>query len=910
MGRESERERLRSLLHGATGGTSGVLVVHGAAGAGKTALLDDLAAQPTRALVLRATGLEGEAHFAYAALGELLAPALELRDELPAVQARALGAALALEAGEATPFAVAAAALGLMALAAEHRPVLAIVDDLQWADDASRAALLFVARRLGSEGVAMVLGLRDDEGLDAAGLGLDTLSIAGLAPAAARELLAGQDLAPPVAEALVAATHGSPLALLEIPALLTAGQRAGTAPLEDPLPLGRSLDRAFRRRLEALPEPARRALVVAACADEARADMVVDALGEAALPRDALGSAEDAGLVTLSARRVEFCHPLVRAAALRLASAAERRAAHRALAAVLPAEGTARAWQLAAAAQGADPEAARALAAAAADARTRGAVDDASRTFARAAELEPDGERRARLLLEAAAASLAAARVSDAIAQAHQGAELAQDGLLRTDLRCMAARAELLAGLPRGREVLIREGDRLIRTEPVRAAMFLLEAATVDMTSGQLRRMVELAGRARDAAAEHAPPLWYLASVLIAEAQLALGESAAGDEALAAAEDVLRAYVPGTGPPEVVAMAAHSSLWVERFARAEAIFDALVDALRQASAVSGLIYPLAARSHLHLRLGRWPAALSDASEALRLGEVTGHALAMGHTLGALAEIEAVLGQDAAAREHGERCVALAQAQGSETTAIYGHGALALLALGRGEPEEAVERGLAAERSEAATDHDEPGIVRFTPDLIEALWRAGREDEAAERVARLERQGTDRPGHTWTRAVACRGRGLLCPEAEVDEWFERALAHHAETPQPFETARTQLLHGERLRRVRRRSDARRPLRDALATFERLGAIGWAARAQAELRATGGQESATPETASVLVAELTPQELQIAMHAAKGMTNREVGAALFLAPKTVEHHLSRCFRKLGIKRRVELAGALVA
>ena len=910
MGREMERARLRGLLDAAAGGTSGVLVVHGPVGAGKTALLDDLAAEPDRALTLRARGLEGEAHFAYAALGELLGPALELRDELPDVQAQALGAALALEAGEAMPFAVAAAVLGLLALAAEHRPVLVVVDDLQWADDASRAALLFAARRLGSEGVAMVLGLRDDEGLDAADLGLDTLMVEGLAPPAARELLAGQDLAPPVMEALIAATYGSPLALLEIPALLTDAQRAGTAPLEDPLPLGRSLDRAFRRRLEALPGTARRALVVAACADEARADTVVAALAEADLARDALADAEAAGLVALSARRIEFCHPLVRAAALRLAGPAERRAAHRALAAVLPAEGTARAWQLAAAAEGADPDAARALAAAAADARTRGALDDASRTFARAAELEPDDESRARLLLEASAASLAAARVSDAIAQAHQGAELAQDELLRTDLRCMAARAELRAGLPRGRDVLVREGNRLIATEPARAAMFLLEAATMDMVSGRLKRMIETSERARDAAAEAAPPLWYLATVLIAEAQLALGESAAGDETLAAAEDVLRAYVPGTGPPEVVAMAAHSSLWVERFDRAAAIFDALIDALRQASAVSELIYPLSARSHLHLRLGRWPAALSDASEALRLAEVTGHAVAMGHTLGALAEIEAVLGQDDAARAHGERCVALAQEQGSETVAVYGNGALTLAALGRGEPEEAVERGLAAERAEAGTDHDEPGIVRFLPDLIEALWRVGREDEAAERVARLERQAEGRPGHTWAQAAACRGRGLLSGDGEVDEWFARALALHAATPQPFETARTQLLHGERLRRIRRRSDARRPLREALTTFERLGATGFAARAQAELRATGGQESAAPETASVLVAELTPQELQIAMHAARGMTNREVGAALFLAPKTVEHHLSRCFRKLGIKRRVELAGALAA
>jgi ATP/maltotriose-dependent transcriptional regulator MalT len=355
-------------------------------------------------------------------------------------------------------------------------------------------------------------------------------------------------------------------------------------------------------------------------------------------------------------------------------------------------------------------------------------------------------------------------------------------------------------------------------------------------------------------------------------------------------------------------MAAHSSLWVERFERAQAIFDRLVGALREASAVTDLIYPLAARSHLSYRLGRWPSALADAAEAVRLAEVTGQELAMAHALGALAEIEAVLGKDADAFAHATRGVSLAQAQGADVTAAYGHGALALLALGRGDPEEAVERGLAAERAEGRTDHDEPGIIRYAPDLVEALWRVGREAEAAQRIARLERQA-ERPGHTWTRAVACRLQGLLCEDHELDDHFARALAAHDQTPQPFETARTQLLHGERLRRVRRRADARLPLRLAVATFERLGAVPWAERAQGELRATGGAEMApAPAAAPSAVGLLTPQELQIVLHAARGMTNREVGAALFLAPKTVEHHLSRSFRKLGIRRRVELAGVL--
>jgi ATP/maltotriose-dependent transcriptional regulator MalT len=361
-------------------------------------------------------------------------------------------------------------------------------------------------------------------------------------------------------------------------------------------------------------------------------------------------------------------------------------------------------------------------------------------------------------------------------------------------------------------------------------------------------------------------------------------------------------------------MAGHSSLWVERFDRADAILNRLVAELREASAVGELIYPLAARSHLSFRLGRWPAAHADAAEAVRLGEATGQEQTLSHALGALAEVEAALGNDDDARRHATRAVTLAQAQGADAVAAYGHGALALLASGRREPEEALERALAAERAEARTDDDEPGIVRYAPDMLEALWRLGREEEAGERLAKLERQA-DRPGHTWAQAVVARIRGLLGENDEIDGHFAAALSLHQQTPQPFEAARTRLLYGERLRRARRRSDARPPLREALAIFERLGAAPWVDRARAELLATGGQEAAAltavnggGEGASAGVSALTPQELQIALHAARGMTNREVGAALFLAPKTVEHHLSRSFRKLGIRRRVELAGAL--
>jgi hypothetical protein len=513
VGREAERARVRALLDDAREGASGVLVVRGVAGTGKTALLQDAAAQADGLRVLRAVGLEGEAQFAYAVLHELVSPVLDLRGELPPAQASALGAALALEEGAAQPFAVAAAVLTLLAAAADREPLLVVVDDLQWVDEASRSALLFAARRLSSEGVVMLFALRDGEDEDAAPMDLPEVLLGGLPDDAALAMLGGHALAPAVARSLVQTTHGNPLALREVPPLLTDDQRAGTAPLEDPLPLGRNLERAFRRRIDALQPPARRALLVAACADDTRTDIVLDAVETLGGTRDALAEAEDVGLIRMQERRVVFGHPLQRAASIHAASPSERRAVHRALAEALPEGTTGRAWQLAAAAEGADPVAAGALAAAAEDARTRGAFEEAFRAFARAADLEPDDEIRAALLLEAAGVAMVAARAVEAAAVAHRGAELTRDPLRRADLRTMAARAELRAGLATGgREVLLAQGEALLAADqPARAAIALIEAAVVDMTSGRLHRMIEVADRARAAADGILPPVAFLA---------------------------------------------------------------------------------------------------------------------------------------------------------------------------------------------------------------------------------------------------------------------------------------------------------------------------------------------------------------------------------------------------------------
>src|SRR4051794_29049849 len=897
------------MIEAAREGRSAALLIHGEAGVGKTSLLRAAAEHAPGLRVLRARGIESESHLPLAGLSELLAPLLDLRGEIPPVQAQALGGTLALEAATVSDrFAVAAGVLSLLAAAAERQPVLALADDLQWLDESSREALLFAARRLDAEGVVMLLGLRDGEGVDAAGLGLEALRLGGLDDASARTLLAaeGDGLAPEVTDKLPAAAAGNPLAPREIPRGLTADQRAGRDLALEPLRPGDTLERAFRRRVDALPEPARRGLLVAACAETVRADVIAGALANAGLPPDALEPAEAAGLIALRGREIDFDHPLVRAAVYHGGSPAERRQAHRALADAFRARSAERAWHLAAAAPMPDAAVAQALMDAAGDARGRAAFAAAARGFARAGELHTDDDERARALLEAAGAATIAGELPRAVELAEQGARLAADPLLQADLRAMAARTQIRLGDPlRAGQALVREAERIEGLDRVRAGTFLLESAVTHMIDGTLRAMADTAGRVKEVTGGEAPGLEFLATLIHAEALLALGDTEEGDAMLAACEPVLLGDEPVLGPPEVLGMAAHASLWSERFERAEAIFERLVGSLRDVGAAGALVYPLAARSHLDFRLGRWPAALAGADEAVTLARETHQESLLAHALGALAEVEAGLGRGDDARAHANESVALCQAQGAPATAIYGYQALALLELGLGNLEAARDHGLAAERAFNETEGDEPGVARYAPDLIEVLWRLGLHDEVPSRLAELARQG-DRPLHSWTQAVVERLRGLAAPDDEVDEHFARALELHEETRQPFETARTQLLHGERLRRAQRRADPRGLWGPGLGVLERLGAEPWAERARGELRATGGPTgSAAP---AIATDELTAQELQIALQVAQGRTNREVAAALFLSAKTIEYHLGSIYRKLGIRRRTELSGVL--
>jgi DNA-binding CsgD family transcriptional regulator len=607
-----------------------------------------------------------------------------------------------------------------------------------------------------------------------------------------------------------------------------------------------------------------------------------------------------ARLVAIEDGEVEFRHPLVRSTAYHSASAAERRGAHAALAAAAPEGSSERAWHLAACAVAPDEDVAAALEAAALDARGRGAHATAARDFGRAAQLTPDDEPRARRLLEAATDATRSGEADRAFALLGDASRLASDPLLAADVQRMTGHVEMRRGSPLvAYELLVAEAERVRSRDPRRAAGMFLEASVTHMMTGDMHALVATAERARALATSADPAVELLATAVIGEAYLALGDVEQGDALLSACEPYLLEGDP-LAIVEVVGMAAHSSIWIEKFDRAHRIFERLIAAARDASAVSALIYPLAARAHLDFRLGRWAAARAGAAESVELAQETGQLPLLSHSLAALAHTEAAMGHEDDCRRHVAEGLALVARYQGDATGTYLNAAIGLLELGLGRIPEAI---TVLEETQRTADRlgMQPSVVMCAPDLIEAYARTGRRDEAQARLDVFDARGL-KTGSRWAQAAAARLRALLAPDDAMRARFDAALALHDGLPMPFERARTLLCLGERLRRARQRADAREPLKEALETFERLGARGWAERTRTELHATGEQQSRRAETAAE---QLTPHELQIAVLVAQGMTNREAAAALFLSPKTIEYHLGQIYRKLDVRGRAQLA-----
>ncbi|HEX8086800.1 MAG TPA: AAA family ATPase [Solirubrobacteraceae bacterium] len=908
IGRQAEVERIERLVADAREGRGGAVLIRGEAGIGKTSLLDHARGLAGVDLVLGARGIETEAEIPYAGLWDLLGPVLDLRDRLPEAQATALGQALAL-GPEGTParFAVPAAVLGLLSVATEERAALCLVDDVQWLDAPSVEAIVFAARRLGGESVAMLLAAREGAGRKVDTTGVEEVKLGPLAPPASAELLRrehGDRLSWAVAGELLTAANGNPMALVELPLSLSEDQLVGKRELPPVLPAGQSLEEAFRRRLADLPQETREALVVAAAASGGEdLSHLALALNKMGLDPTVLDPAEAAGVIALEEGRATFRHPLLRAAAYHEATPPDRRAAHRALAETAAPGAPSRAWHLAAAVAAADENVARDLEEAANDARRRGGHASAARAFARAAQLTPDPGERARRLLDAALDHVAAGALEYAQADAEAGLVHATDLFVKTGLERIRAHVEIRTGKPgHGARAMVDAARAIQDDAPPLAATMLLEGGLGVLLTGPAFEAVEIGEAARELAGG-IELLEGIADVLIGQALTAGGDWGKAEEIFSAREQFLLTADAPPGIMEVFASGAHGSMWMEQFGRAQRVIDRVIDTARSTGALAQLAYPLAVRAQLNFRRGAWTAGYADAEEAARVSRETGQESALSYALQMQAEIEAALGRFDDARDHASEAIDLALRTETPVFGPYARAALGTIALAEGQIDVAVSEFETAREELVAIDLPAPGELFWTIELVEAHARGGAADRAAAELARLEELvGPEHPPVHQAQLERCRAL-VATDHDEAVAHFERALEHHAQSKTPFEHARTQLAYGERLRRRKLRNEARDYLRTALDTFERLGARPWAERARSELRTGGGAAAGAPS--APLSEVLTPHELQVAMIVARGATNKEVAAQLFVSPKTVEHRLGNIYKKLEVRSRTELA-----
>jgi DNA-binding CsgD family transcriptional regulator len=901
VGRDHERDAIEKALARARSGTSATLALLGEPGIGKTALLDYAAERATGMRVLRARGIESEAQIPFGSLLELLRPALAMLDAIPEPQAAALEGALALRRGAAQErFAVGAATLSVLAAYAEQAPVAVLVDDAQWLDVSSAQALLFAFRRLMADPIAVFIAVREGEASLLDGADLPALRISGLTSDEAAKLMPG--LAPETAALLHRATAGNPLALLELAA--DTGDLA-LAPEGAPVLVSARISQAFLERAGQLSPGARQALVLTAASDTSDLPTLQRAAAGLGIGLDMLAAAESAGLVTLLPGTVEFRHPLARLAIYTDAPADQRRAAHRALAAALPDRDVdRRAWHLAAAAAGTDESASAALEQAGTRGRDRSAYAAAAAAFERAGRLTADADRRVRLLREAAAASWLAGLADRAVMLLDEARAAVADPRELVEIDQLRGHIATHRGpVMRGHAILTAAAAR---ADPERAVAMLADAASACLSAGNSTEMLVVAERARAILpADASPRASFLAGITAGMARILGGDAAAGAEDLHEAIKLAESSADLREDLQLLPWLAMGPMFLRETGAGRSLVDDALRTARDRAAVGALPYMLNLIARDQAATDRWAVAEASYLEAIDLARESGQQTGLAFGLAGLAWLQARRGREQECRDRAAEALQLCRDLGMRLVEIWATAALGDLELGLGDAARAAEqferqRQLLAEL--AITDAD----LSPAAELAEAYIRLGRDDEAREAAAAFT-AAADAKGQPWPLARALRTRGLLAADADFAAIFDHAIRLHALTLDAFETARTRLVYGERLRRARNRVLAREQLRAALDIFEHLGAGPWADRASAELAATGEtRRRRDPAT----IDELTPQELQIALALAGGKTTRETAAALFLSPKTVEYHLRHVYQKLGIHSREELASALAA
>jgi DNA-binding CsgD family transcriptional regulator len=899
LGRDLERHQIEQALARARSGSSATLALVGEPGIGKTALLGYAAERAAGMQLLRARGIESEAQIPFGSLLELIRPALVMLERIPPPQATALESALALRPGTVHDrFAVGAATLSLLAAYAEQAPVAVLIDDAQWLDGSSAQALLFAFRRLLADQIAVFIAVREGEPSLLDGADLPTLRLAGLSSEEAALLVGG--LAPEAARRLHGATAGNPLALLELAA---DAQDMAFAPEGAPVLVSARISGAFLRRAGLLDDAARRALVLAATSDTGGLPTLERAAARLGIDLSALAGAESAGLLTLRPGAVEFRHPLARSAIYAGAPAAERRDAHRALAAALPDRDVdRRAWHLAAAAPGTDETASAALEQAGVRGRDRSAYATAATAFERAGRLTADGERRAWLLREAADAGWLAGFTDRAVALLDEAREAAGDQATLVQIDELAGRIAARCGpVMRGHAILTAAAGR---ADPERAVAMLADAAYACGYAGNPAEMLSVAERARERLPAGASArARFLAAMTVGMARILGGDAAAGAEAIREAVALAENSAGLREDLQLIPWLALAPLFLRQTGGGRPLLEHALRTARSRAAVGALPFVLNLIARDQAATDRWAAGAATYEEAIGLARECGQRTELAFGLAGLAWLQARRGRERECRDCAAEALGLSRELGMGLLEIWATAALGELELGLGDAARAA--GHLEHQQELLRDHGitDPDLSPAA-ELAEAYARLGRGDEAQRAAAGLMAAASAK-GQPWSLARALRARGLVAADGEFSSLFDQAIRLHEQTPDEFEAARTRLAYGERLRRARNRVLAREQLRAAADTFERLDARPWAERARGELAATGEtRRRQDPST----IEELTPQELQIALLLTAGRTTREAAAALFLSPKTVEYHLRHVYQKLGINSREQLTRAL--
>jgi DNA-binding NarL/FixJ family response regulator len=901
QGRDTELSHLLELFEGARGNQSSSLLIVGEPGVGKTALLDECRRRAEGMSVLSASGVESESELPFAALFQILRPTLGLLNRLPSRQERALAGALGVgEPAGADRFLISIATLTLLAEFADSGPVVCVVDDAQWLDSASAEALLFVARRIAADQIVMLFTAREGHFRHLDASGLPVLRLAGIDAESSAALLAEyfSAVAPSVRDALIAQARGNPLGLIELSRALTDNQRAGLEPLPPALPLAPDMERLFSDRIRALPADTRRLLALVAAETNGNLPAVVAAAATLGIDMSALQPAETAALVSVYDNRVEIRHPLVRSAIYQGLSYVERRSAHAALAQALDTELTRdeRAWHLAVAAIGVDEAVAQELDGVADRAQQRSGYSAAATALERAARLSDASESRGRRLVAAARNAWHAGHPDWATALADQAEPLISAPELRADLQHLRGQIKLRCGdIVEAAETLMAGAADIAPVDTRKALYMLLEAREAAGWAGHTPYTVECDRRAAQLPRSDDPAAQFLADLLTGIGTVYEGNTLVGTPLV---RDVI-ARVDMIDEPGWVLWAATGARAIGDEETEAALMRRALLLARSSGAVDKLTYVLLGYVLMAL-LGADLAAAAEATEGATLARTARLPNAESKHLAMLAWFSAVRGDETDSHNFAKEATDLSRVGGGGFAHSVAQWGLALLELSKCAYPAAAELLAVVHAARPGQGHPFLALMA-TPDLVEASMLAG-DAEIARAAAEEFAAFATEEAPDWARALAMRCRALTAVDDDArTAAFDEAIRLHRSGDRHFDRARTQLLTGEHLRRLRQRANARDHLRTALTTFERIGALAWAERARVELRATG--ESARARNPSTLT-QLTPQETQIARFVGSGLSNKDVATQLFLSPRTVEYHLAKVFTKLGISSRADL------